>query len=77
MDIPLHTVLHNQVAGENGIQDVDFTVVDPQGGAQAGIQVEGADQVIIDAQRLHQLHLAAFLLHLFPGFLQFLLGVIQ
>ena len=48
---------------ENVVQHVVAAVVDPQGAADAGVQIKEAHQIVVHAQRLHQLHLAALLVH--------------
>ena len=56
--------LHVQLSvHKDVVQHVVAAVVDPQGTADAGVQIKKAHQVVVHAQRLYQLHLAALLIH--------------
>ncbi len=75
---PLHNilidaVLQNQLAGENGLQDVVRASAGPQGPPLPSVQVEVANQVIVHAEGVNQLHLPPAVL----GFLLLLEGAVQ
>ena len=66
VDIVAQALLNGPALHKNLVQNVKFTVVDSQGTALAGVQIEMAHQVVVHAQGLDQLSLALLVLRPLP-----------